>query len=301
MGMMDITFRQIRYFVCTAEMGQISQAAQELNITQSAITIAIKELESKLDVPLFIRTAKKMVLTEQGKTFLSSCYDMLDILKTTQYLKQNNEDISGELHVGATYTVLGYFLPAHIERLQTLYPKVKFNIVEMARAQIEQALLSGELDMAVLLSSNVNHPQLQVETFLESERSLWVSSDHPLLKKQAVDYADIATEPYIMLTVDEADMTAQKHWQEHHPVGPNVFMKTSSVEAVRSMVANGSGVCILSNAVYRPWSLEGKKINRIKLSSNVPTMNLGVAWNASKQRNQLQKIFADYFLNGLEH
>lgn len=300
MRTLDISFRQIRYFVCTAEMGQISIAAQELNITQSAITISIKDLENKLNLQLFVRSSKRMILTEAGKQFLGNCYDMLSTLERSQHLHNTSNEIAGELKIGASYTVLGYYLPAHLQHLQNMYPNVKFKIFEMERTQIEGQLIDEKLDMAVLLSSNVSHPKLQVKTFLQSSRNLWVSSNHPLLAREQVDYHDIANEPYIMLNVDEANITAQKHWQMYG-ISPNIFVETSSVEAVRSMVANGSGICILSNAVYRPWSLEGKRINRIKLTTPVPTMDLGVAWKAGKKQTRLQKLFSDYFLRKLEH
>lgn len=295
MGMLDISFRQIRYFVCTAELGQVSLAAQELNITQSAITIAIRELENKLNAQLFIRAAKGMTLTEQGKLFLNHCYDMINSLNASQNLQKNSSSISGELRIGASYTVLGYYLPSHIQRLQNMYPNVLFKIVELSRTEIEAHLINGELDIAVLLSSNVNHPELTVRTFLESPRTLWVGNGHPVLQKASVDYADIIHEPYIMLTVDEAHTTTLRYWQKN-AVSPNVYIETSSVEAVRSIVANGNGICILSNIVYRPWSLEGKRINRIKLVSGIPTMNLGVAWKTTDKQSQLQKVFVDYFL-----
>ncbi|MFP3480811.1 LysR substrate-binding domain-containing protein, partial [Burkholderia sp. SIMBA_057] len=82
---------------------------------------------------------------------------------------------------------------------------------------------------------------------------------HPLLKRESVTLASVAPEPFVMLTVDEAAQTAMRYWNET-AWRPNVILRTSSVEAVRSMVANGSGVAILSDMVYRPWSLEGRRI-----------------------------------------
>ena len=77
-----------------------------------------------------------------------------------------------------------------------------------------------------------------------------------------------------MLTVDEASQTASRYWR---PTGlrPNVMFTTSSVEAVRSMVADGMGVTILSDMVYRPWSLEGQRIELRNVAAEIPTMDVG--------------------------
>ena len=97
---------------------------------------------------------------------------------------------------------------------------------------------------------------------------------------ETITLEDIAREPYVMLTVDEANQTASQYWK---PTGlkPNIVFKTSSVEAVRSMVADGMGITILSDMVYRPWSLEGQRIEQRNVASPIPTMDVGVAWNRS--------------------
>ena len=97
-----------------------------------------------------------------------------------------------------------------------------------------------------------------------------------------------------MLTVDEAAHTAMRYWSRT-PHQPSVRLRTSSVEAVRSMVANGLGVTILSDMVYRPWSLEGRRIETINLKDAVPTMNVGLAWKQAAEHSAPMRAFRDYF------
>ena len=94
---------------------------------------------------------------------------------------------------------------------------------------------------------------------IQSKRRLWLPVNHPLLQPKRVSLGDIAPAPYIMLTIDEADRTAMRYWETTR-FRPTIVFRTSSVEAVRSMVATGAGVAILSDMVYRPWSLEGDRI-----------------------------------------
>ncbi len=114
---MTLSFRQIRYFVATAELGQISQAAIDLSISQSAITTAIKDLERIVGASLFLRTSHGMDLTPAGRQFLSHAYEILKKVDEATHLNVVSSEIEGTLTVAATYTVIGYFLPLHIELL----------------------------------------------------------------------------------------------------------------------------------------------------------------------------------------
>lgn len=289
-----MNFRQVKYFVATAELGQVSRAAVELSISQSAITTAIKELEGEVGTRLFDRTTQGMELTQSGRRFLETAYRLLATVEEALNPGATDEEVSGTLSVAATYTVLGYFLPQHLERLERRYPNVEIHLYEQSREMIEDGLVTNRFDMAMVLTSNVNNPELTTETLLSSQRRLWVPANHHLLERESVGFKEISEEPYIMLTVDEAAHTALRYWSKT-PYQPSIRLRTSSVEAVRSIVANGQGVAILSDMVYRPWSLEGKRIETIIPAEEIPPMNVGLAWRKGVEMRAPMKLFRDYF------
>jgi DNA-binding transcriptional LysR family regulator len=291
---LTISLRQIRYFVATAELGQISQAAVDLSISQSAVTTAIKELERTVGVSLFLRTPHGMDLTSAGRQFLSHAYDILKKVDEATHLNVVSSEIEGTLTVAATYTVIGYFLPLHIERLRRLFPKLEIQLFELNRESIEEGLLSNRYDMSVLLTSNILNPALIKEKVLSSTRRLWLPAQHHLLQAETVGLREIAEEPYIMLTVDEAAHSALKYWSAS-PYQPRVILRTSSVEATRSLVANGQGVAILSDMVHRPWSLEGRRIETVNISDPVPAMDVGLAWRRNMELTPPMLAFRSYF------
>jgi DNA-binding transcriptional LysR family regulator len=114
-----------------------------------------------------------------------------------------------------------------------------------------------------------------------------------LLHAKAVMLRHVAPEPCIMRRVDEADETAMRYWQRAR-LQPNTVYRTSSVEAVRSMVANGQGVAILSDMVYRPWSLEGGRIEARSLNVPVPTMDVGLAWKRAAEVDRAAQAFREF-------
>lgn len=96
-----------------------------------------------------------------------------------------------------------------------------------------------------------------------------------------------------MLTVDEASNTAQRYWNRTAHSPATVF-RTSSVEAVRSMVANGMGVAVLSDMVYRPWSLDGRRVEVMPVTDPIPTMDAGFAWSNGSERSNAANAFIEF-------
>lgn len=235
-----------------------------------------------------------MTLTDTGRRFLNHAYTILSSVDEAMRIPNLESTLTGTLAIAASYTVLGYFLPHHVLRLNTLYPRLTIHLHELNRESIEEGLIAGRYDMAVLLTSNVSNPELVLEPVIHSVRRLWVGAHHPLLRRESVTFAEVAHEPFVMLTVDEAGQTALRYWNET-PYRPNVILRTSSVEAVRSMVANGSGVAILSDMVYRPWSLEGRRIETIVLRDPVPPMSVGLAWRKNIELSPAMHAVRDYF------
>ncbi|CAG9000571.1 MAG: HTH-type transcriptional regulator HdfR [Candidatus Celerinatantimonas neptuna] len=291
---MSLTLRQIRYFIATAEIGRISQAAIHLNISQSAVTAAIKELENLLGAELFERSSQGMTLTDSGRHFLNHAYSITRSVDDALKLPHTHEQAHGSLSLTASYTVQGYFLPYHLQRLSNWYPNIHIDLLEQERADIETSLLENRLDMGIVLTDNLTHPEIIAEPLFSSQRRLWLPSHHPLLERPSVKLADIASEPFIMLTVDEAAQSAMRYWEKsgHQP---NVILYTSSVESVRSMVANGLGISLLSDLVYRPWSLEGRRIETLTLDDEVDPMNVGLAWRKERPFTSAMQAIRGYF------
>ena len=290
-----ISFRQIRYFIATADAGKVSLAAANLNVSQSAVSAAIKDLEEDLEANLFERHANGVALTYEGHQFLQHALNIVAaVSEATRAPRRSGKNVEGEVTVGVTYTVAGYFLPQILSRFHRAFPGITVRMQEISRDEIEHRIVDGTLDIAVILVSNLqNRAQISSDILLRSPRRLWLYADHHLMKKDAVSLAEVALEPYVMLTVDEADRTALRYW-EPTPYRPKVVFSTSSVEAVRSMVALGMGVTILSDMVYRPWSLEGHHVEVRPVKDRVPSMDVGLAWRRDVTMSPPTRVFYEY-------
>ncbi|MFT6533903.1 MAG: DNA-binding transcriptional LysR family regulator [Limimaricola cinnabarinus] len=289
-----MNLRHLKYFVATAETGQVSRAARALSISQSAVTGAITDLEREVGTELFSRSPRGMEPTAAGREFLSGAYEILSRLDEMRALARRSSSLSAKVRLAATYTVMGYFLPRHLERLARLHPNLEIDLLELNRAEIEISLREGSIDIALLLTSNLDAADLASETLLRSPRRLWVASGHRFASRTEVGFDEIAQCDYIMLTVDEAAQTTRRYWSGTGHA-PRIRLETSAVEAVRSMVANDRGVTILSDMVHRPFSLEGRRIRTVTTSMPVPTMDVGLAWRRGVELGPGAELLAHYF------
>jgi DNA-binding transcriptional LysR family regulator len=289
---MSITLRQLRYFVAAVETGKISAAAAQCGVSQSAVTIALRDLEDRIGSLLLTRHQSGVVVTAAGHKFLNKARDiMAAVADASRGLEEEEVTTTGRLRVGVTYTVMGYFIGPHVLRFKRRFSDVMLDVVQLERPELESALIDGEIDLAIMLVSNVsNRRGISTQLLQSSPRRLWLPPGHELLKQKVVRLADVAGYPYIMLTVDEAERTALRYWRRFG-YSPRVMLSTSSVEAVRSFVAGGLGITILSDMVYRPWSLESERIELRNIDDPVPSMDIGIAWKARKPWTPVTREF----------
>ena len=292
--MMRISLRHFRFFVAVAESGQVSKAAAALFTSQPAVTEAIKTLETDIGVKLFNRSPRGVTLTYEGAIFLQHAQSVLAAAADAMLAPQQvRHDMTGEFTLACTHTVAGYFVTPLLTRFRRIFPSIKINLVERDRPEIERRIVSGEVDIAVcLLSPLQNLDQLETELLVSSKRRLWLPANHPLLERKRVTLRDIQSEPYVMLTIDDAERTTRSYF-EGAGCQPNVIFRTSSMEAIRSLVAEGYGITILSDMVYRPWSLDGARLAATSISDPVPNMDIGLAWNRQVALKRDAKAFFD--------
>jgi DNA-binding transcriptional LysR family regulator len=276
---MAFTLRQLQFFVAAAEAGSVSGAARALSISQSSVTEAIRALEDDLGVGLFDRQAKGLLITQKGSAFLRHAKQILaDVATARTSFRDTAETATGRLSLGVTSLVAGYVLSDILSRFRRAFPQVDLNVIEDNGEYLQHLLIGGELDVAVLLTSSVkDRMALHVETLLVSPYRLWLPLGHALAQQTFITLEELAGQPLIQLMVDEIEESTRR-LTAALPVKPEVAFRTRSVEAVRSLVATGAGLAILPSLVYRPWSLEGDRIEIRDVSGDLPSVQVGLAW-----------------------
>jgi DNA-binding transcriptional LysR family regulator len=277
---MAFSLRQLQYFVAVAENGSVSSASHILCISQSTVTEALRELELDLGFRLLDRHARGADLTLKGQYFLRHARKILaDVADARRALGDGEaKALSGRLSVGVTPLVASYVYSDLLARFRRAFPNVAVEAVEDAADYLEHLLVGGELDVAVIVLPPGRRPSaLHTEPVEVSPYRVWLPLGHPASADERVSLRDLAGEPHVLLTVDEIAEASEIVWRRLG-IRPPVAFRTRSVEAVRGLVATGCGVAVLPDLTYRPWSLEGDKIEARTLVEELPAIEVVTAW-----------------------
>jgi DNA-binding transcriptional LysR family regulator len=295
MNQRHVTLRQFRYFVAVAESGSVASASRMLAIAQSALTKSLAELEDELGAALFVRSSRGMTLTPQGHRFLAGARKVLGSVADALRLQaeQAAEALSGTLAIGVTSLVAGYYLAELLSRFRRLNPQVQVAVTEETPTFLEHLLINGEVDVAIMVSSALGEPQaLQVEVLTRSANRAWLPSNHPLAERDELTLADCAAHDQVVLEADRIDALMTSVWARHQ-LKPRTLLRTSSLEAVRSLVGAGAGITVLPDFLYRPWTLDAEHVEVRQLRDDVPTVDVGLVWRRGSGLRPAAQEFID--------
>lgn len=291
---MNVTLRQFRYFIAVADCASVSAAARQLNISQSAITTAVQELENDLGVRLFERSSRGVMLTPDGHRFLASARRVIAaVADATHAVRAQPKALEGQLAIGVTPLVAGYYLSELLSRFTRACPAVEVRVLEDEPRFLEHLLINGEVDVAIMISSAlVDRQALSVEILARSPNRVWLASSHPLAARDEVSLAEVAAEPLIVLAADRIDEVMRAVWQRYQ-LAPRSLLRTASLEAVRSLVGTGMGVTVLPDFVYRPWSLEADRVEARPLRDGLATLDIGLVWRRGLEMDPVAAEFIE--------
>ena len=275
-----VTLRQFRYFVAVAESGSVAAASRTLNIAQSALTKSLLELEAELGSELFERSSKGMTLTAPGHRFLASARKVIgsvaDALRL--HVGEAESGLSGVLSLGVTSLVAGYYLSELFSRFRRHCPAVQVFVTEDEPRFLEHLLINGELDVAIMVSNALSEAQaLVAETLTRSPSRVWLAAHHPLAAKVELTLAECAGCDQIILEADRIDDLMRGVWARHQ-LKPRCILRTTSLEAVRSLVGSGAGITVLPDFLYRAWTLDAEHVDVRPVRDALPTVDVGLVW-----------------------
>ena len=201
---MNVTLRQLKAFVAVAQLGGFTPAAQRLHLTQSALSVLVRELERELGIRLFDRTTRSVHLTDAGRELHGSAEKMLlDLEHAVANSRGLAEVKRGRVAVAATPLMSSIMLPRIIAGYMAAHPGVSVVLKDAVAGQIPRKVHDGEADFGIgtFLTPEagfVTEP-LMVDTLV-----LACPKNHPLAAKPRVRWRDLAGYPFVALTRDNA-------------------------------------------------------------------------------------------------
>lgn len=258
---LQLDLRHLRLVAAVAESGGQTRAARKLNLTQSALSHQLRELETRVGAPLFIRASRRMVLTAIGERVLASARRVLHEVETLErdLVTEAATGGAGVVRLATECYTCYHWLPGVVTAFRQEWPRVDVRIVAEATADPVRALLDGALDLAIV-AGDVDERKLGCTSLFEDEQVVVVAPDHPLAKRTFVAPHDLQNEHLILYTTHSSESSVLREVLRPAGVEPRQLTRVQLTEAIVELVKAGLGISVLARWAIAPQLREGSLV-----------------------------------------
>ncbi|WP_155592867.1 LysR family transcriptional regulator [Lysinibacillus cavernae] len=281
--------RHLHYFMAVCEELHFTKAAEKLGISQPTLSQQVRVLEEELDMPLFDRIGKKIVMTEAGTLLFSYATEMLNTLQNVKdAIKDLQELQGGQISVGIMPSDLDYRITQLVIDFHQKFPKVKLKI--LASIDIMRQVLENEVDIGI--GTNVEPDERLVIIPLRSEEYvLTVSKGHPLADQTAISIAELKDLPMVMypegfLGREIVEEAVKKHGFQLHSI-----LETSSVTSIINLVRANIGVTVQPYPLVQ--QMNDPNLCIIRISDGAPSRSLSIIYRVDRYVSQATTAFIE--------
>ena len=287
-----MTLKELELFYLLCENPHVSQLSRKLELSQSAISLAIKSLEKKLEEPLFDRLGKKLVLNERGRIFKEKTYEsFLSLRDAENFFKEAK--ISGILNIASSKTIGNFILPKIIFDYLSMYKNIGINKEIINSARIMQMVKDGQLDMGFI--EIICKDEDIIKEILCEDDLIVVSCDESLANELYLD--ELFSKKWILR--EKGSGTRDVFLREIADVTTNldVFMEYSDFEEIKMFLDGNPEIitCISKVAVLK--ELKAKQLKEIKLKNITIKRNFYCIYHRQKYQSKLFDSFKTFVTN----
>ena len=250
---MKLTLRQMQIFLNVVKSGHLTNVAKEMKLSQSAISMSIKELESILGRPVFDRINKKLVLNEVGRAFHKEIDPIFKKFSDIEYEFKNSEN-KGMIRVGASTTIVDYLMPSIICSYMSAYPDVKITLKEGNTKEIAAMIEDGSIDVGfvegLVSGSNIIKEKIGVDELLV------VTADKNLASSCSID--ELAEKRWVLREEGSGTREVFLNYIKEKVDDLNVFFELGHTESIKSILMNRECLTCISKISVENEINDGK-------------------------------------------
>jgi len=278
--------QNLRAFLAVAETGSFSEAAVQLHLTQPAVSKRIAVLESELDTRLFDRIGRSTQLTESGRTLLPRAHEILLAIDDTRRSLHNlTDEVSGTLSIGTSHHAGLHRLPPALRQFARAYPQVALDIRFMDSEQAHEAVLHGDLELAIVTLSPIDIPQLERTVLWDDPLAFVCAPDHPLASMRNLEATDLMEHAAVL--PGEATYTGRLIREAFEAQGLALprAMKTNYLETLKMLAGVGLGWSVL------PKTMLDTELVELKPNGMHITRELGLIVHRERSLSNAARVF----------
>lgn len=245
-GSVDLQLTPLRTLQAVARHGSFSRAAQDLRLTQPAVSMQVRQLEQALGLPLLERVGKRAFPTCAGEVLLQHADRALRELQAgVERVQALRGVVAGRVRLGTSASISIYLLPPALRRFRARHPDAEVVVVTGNASEIARAVVANELDVGIL-SLPVRARELAVTPFLRDELVAAAPPDPGWRRTPVVDAAALARHPLILFEAGATLRQVIDGWFQRAGVTPRLAMELGNTEAIKKLVEAGLGLTVTS-------------------------------------------------------
>lgn len=242
---MHVSLRQLRVFEAVARHNSYTRAAEELHLSQPAVSMQVRQLEDEIELSLFERLGKQVVLTEAGREVFHYSRAIGQSLREMEEVLESLKGVSrGSLRIAVASTV-NYFAPRLMAIFQQRHPGIGLRLDVTNRESLVQMLDSNSVDL-VLMGVPPRNVEVEAEAFMDNPLVVIAPPDHPLAGERAIPLARLAEETFVMREEGSGTRQAMERFFSERGQTIRHGMQMTRNEAVKQAVRSGLGLSVVS-------------------------------------------------------
>ena len=236
----------LKVFQAAARNASFTAAGRELSLSQSTVSLHIKQLEEEFGCLLFLRSRKRVTLSDAGAVLLPYVERTFADLKNAELAVREFSTLQrGTIRLGVGATTLIYLFPKILSDYRRKYPEIEVLVTTGTTEVLLQALLYHSLDLAVVMSPSDALASVETLPLADEELVIALASPHPLARKPVLSPRDLDNLPFISHLRNTAMWVVQRKYFDHFGVHPRIAMELENIEAIKSLVSVGMGAALL--------------------------------------------------------
>jgi DNA-binding transcriptional LysR family regulator len=275
---MNINFELYRIFYTVANTQNITKAAEELMISQPAISKSIKNLEDQLGGQLFIRTKRGVILTEEGKELYKYIKQAIEYINNAENKFSELINLeTGTIKIGVSSTLTKEFLLPYLEKFHKLYPKVNISINTDISSELIKKIRNGLIDIIIMnLNENNYDNDLDIIKCKKIKDCFVVNDNFKDLLNRKITLEELNNYPIILQSIGSNTRTFLDNFTKEYNVILKPNMELASYSLVVEFARIGLGIGYVTEN-YIKDDLNNKRLYKLKLKEKIPERYIGIA------------------------
>ncbi len=275
-----------------AESGSFSQAAEQLHLTQPAVSKRIAQLESQLDSPLFDRIGRNVSLTEAGRALLPHARAVqLELQAAQQSVRDLAGPVAGALRLATSHHIGLHRLPPVLSHFSQTYRAVHIDIDFMDSEQAYELVLRGQVELGVVTLAPAAVTGITSRVIWPDPLEFMVHPEHPLASTKRLTLAQLSKHPAVLPGLNTYTGQLVKRLFDEHALNLQIAIGTNYLETIRMMASVGLGWTVL------PVSMREENLTTLSINKAKIERSLGVVFHRERSLSRAAQAFID----SLEH